>query len=92
MLPMILLAIGAIIVVLAVFVALQPAEFRITREATIAAPPATVFAQVNDFHNWDAWSPWAKLDPAMKQTYEACGPERAQSTSGPAITRPAKGA
>jgi hypothetical protein len=25
---------------------------------------------VNDFHNWTAWSPWAKLDPAMKQTYE----------------------
>lgn len=74
MLPMILLAIGAIIVVLAVFVALQPAEFRITREATIAAPPATVLAQVNDFHNWDAWSPWAKLDPAMKQTYDGATP------------------
>jgi hypothetical protein len=25
---------------------------------------------VNDFHNWNAWSPWAKIDPAMKQTYE----------------------
>jgi len=30
----------------------------------------TVFAQVNDFHKWDAWSPWAKLDPNMKQNYE----------------------
>jgi hypothetical protein len=27
------------------------------------------FAQVNDLRNWEAWSPWAKLDPAAKQTY-----------------------
>ena len=28
-----------------------------------------VFGQVNDFHRWDGWSPWAKMDPAMKTTY-----------------------
>jgi len=38
--------------------------------ATIGAPAPVVFAQVNDFHNWDAWSPWAKIDPAMKKTHE----------------------
>jgi hypothetical protein len=70
MLPMILLALAAIIVVFAVAVALQPAEFRIARSATIAAPPAAAFAQVNDFHNWQPWSPWEKLDLAMKKTYE----------------------
>src|SRR5205085_450764 len=36
----------------------------------IAAPPAVVQAQIADFHRWDAWSPWAKLDPAMKTTFE----------------------
>jgi hypothetical protein len=25
---------------------------------------------VNDFHNWEAWSPYAKRDPAMKKSYE----------------------
>ena len=25
---------------------------------------------MNDFHNWEAWSPWAKLDPAAKATFE----------------------
>src|SRR5881397_2992851 len=35
----------------------------------VAVQPA-VFAQANDFHNWQAWSPWAKRDPAMKQTFE----------------------
>src|SRR5262249_23304496 len=25
---------------------------------------------VNDFHNWEPWSLWAKLDPACKNTFE----------------------
>ena len=29
-----------------------------------------MFVLVNDFHNWQAWSPWAKLDPAAKNTFE----------------------
>jgi polyketide cyclase/dehydrase/lipid transport protein len=65
-----LIALAAIVVVIAVVVAMRPSEFRITRTATISAPPAVVFTHVNDFHKWDAWSPWAKLDPAMKTTYE----------------------
>jgi hypothetical protein len=66
----ILIGIAVIILVFLVVVALQPADFRITRSTTIAAPADVVFTQVNDFHKWDAWSPWAKLDPAMKQTYD----------------------
>jgi uncharacterized protein YndB with AHSA1/START domain len=50
-------------------VTMQPEDFKITRSATFAAPPDKVFSQVNDFHNWDAWSPWAKIDPSMKATY-----------------------
>jgi Polyketide cyclase / dehydrase and lipid transport len=65
----ILIALVAIVIVLVVVVAMQPAEFRISRTATIAAPAPAVFAQVNDFHNWEAWSPWAKIDPAMKQSF-----------------------
>jgi uncharacterized protein YndB with AHSA1/START domain len=66
----ILVALAAIIVVFLGFVAVQPSEFRITRSATIAAPPETVFTQVNDFHKWEAWSPWAKLDPNAKNSFE----------------------
>ena len=73
MLKKILIAVAAIIAVLVLIVALQPSEFRIERTATISAPPADVFAQVNDFHKWDAWSPWAKLDPNAKIGFE--GPE-----------------
>ncbi|MGE3805970.1 MAG: SRPBCC family protein [Gemmataceae bacterium] len=56
-----------------VVVALQPGDFKIARGATIKAAPADVFPHINNFHNWDAWSPWAKLDPDMKTTFE--GPE-----------------
>jgi uncharacterized protein YndB with AHSA1/START domain len=66
----ILIALAVIIVVLVVIVALQPSDFRVTRSTTISAPPPAVFAQVNDFHKWQAWNPWGKIDPAMKQTYE----------------------
>src|SRR5207253_10293141 len=64
-----LIALAVIIVVFLVIVALQPADFRVSRTATISAPAAVVFAQVNDFHHWMAWSPWEKIDPALKRTH-----------------------
>ena len=70
MLPWILIGVAAVIVIFLIVVAMQPPEYRVTRAAMIAAPPAAVFAQVNDFHNWDAWSPWAKLDPNAAKTFE----------------------
>jgi uncharacterized protein YndB with AHSA1/START domain len=67
---LILILIAVVILVLVIVVAAQPTDFRITRTTVISAPPPVVFAQVNDFHQWDAWSPWAKLDPATKQTFD----------------------
>jgi hypothetical protein len=52
------------------YVAMQPSAFRVERTATVAAPPAAVFAHVDDLHKWEAWSPWAKLDPKAKMAYE----------------------
>jgi hypothetical protein len=70
MLKIILIALAVIIIVFVIIVAMQPSEFRVTRSATISGPRSAVFAQVNDFHKWEAWNPWGKIDPAMKQTYE----------------------
>ena len=70
MLKKILLVLVLLIAAFVVIVAVQPAEFRVTRSTSIAAPPEAVFAQVNDFHRWQAWSPWAKLDPNAKNTFE----------------------
>lgn len=69
MLKKVLIGLAALVVLFLILVAIQPADFRIERSASIAAPPGVVFGQVNDFHNWEAWSPWAKLDPAAKNTF-----------------------
>lgn len=60
------LAVGAILIT----AALQPSDYRVERSAGIAAPPAVVFAQVNDLHKFQAWSPWARMDPNAKNTFE----------------------
>lgn len=52
-----------------VIVALRPAQFRVARSATIGAPASAVYALLVDFRAWEAWSPWAKLDPAMKRIF-----------------------
>ncbi|MDB6025475.1 MAG: polyketide cyclase [Verrucomicrobiales bacterium] len=70
MLLNIVIAVVVLIAVFLVIVAMRPADFRVTRNATISAPPAAIFAHVNDLHNWENWSPWAKLDPAVKNSFE----------------------
>ncbi len=70
MLKKILAVLVLIVAVFAVVVVMQPSAFTISRSATIAAAPAEVFPHINDFHNWEAWSPWAKLDPSSKVAFE----------------------
>jgi uncharacterized protein YndB with AHSA1/START domain len=65
-----LAVVAAVVAVLLVFVALRPADFRVARTARIAAPPEVVFAHVNDFRKWQAWSPYDKRDPQIKRTYD----------------------
>ncbi|MCI0358996.1 MAG: SRPBCC family protein [Planctomycetaceae bacterium] len=72
-------AVVLLAIVLAVVIAMKPADFRITRRTTIAAPAAAVFPHVNDLSKWRAWSPWEKLDPDLKRTYE--GPAAGQGAS-----------
>ena len=65
--------IALVIVVLVVavlgYAATKPDSLHVQRSATIKAPPARVFPLINDFHSWSAWSPYEKVDPAMKKTY-----------------------
>lgn len=65
----ILLGLVVVIVIFLIVVALQPPQFTVTRSATMQAPPEQVFAQVNDFKAWNAWSPWARIDPNCKYTF-----------------------
>jgi hypothetical protein len=84
MLVKILIALALIVLVLVIIIAVQPSTYRVQRSTVIAAPPATVFAQVNDFQKWNAWNPWSKVDPEMKTTYEgpSSGPGAKYSWGG----------
>ena len=63
------IAIVVLIVALLVYAMTKPDSFRIERAANINAPPEKIFSFINDFHNWVAWSPWEKIDPALKRAY-----------------------
>jgi hypothetical protein len=61
-------AVVAIVVVLSVIISTRPGDFTIQRSTSVAAPPAVIFPFLADFGRWAAWSPWQKLDPAMKSS------------------------
>jgi hypothetical protein len=65
------IAIGVVVLILIVLglAAVQPDSFRVQRTIAIKAAPEKIQPLISDFHNWPAWSPWEKLDPAMKRTY-----------------------
>jgi uncharacterized protein YndB with AHSA1/START domain len=69
MLNIILILIALAVIVFLVIAARQPDNFRITRTGSISAPASAIFPHVNDLHLWDAWSPWAKLDPLAKNSF-----------------------
>jgi uncharacterized protein YndB with AHSA1/START domain len=66
----ILIVLVAIAAIFIAVVAMRPTDFGVTRSGTIAAPPAVVFPYINDYHNWEKWSPWYRMDPTSKITYE----------------------
>lgn len=69
MIKKIAIAIAVLIAGVLIFAATKPDTFRVERAASIKAPPEKIFAYINDFKRWDAWSPWEKKDPALKRTY-----------------------
>jgi hypothetical protein len=61
--------VAVLVGVVLVFAATRPSTFRVQRSIEIGAPPATVFALINDFHNWSRWAPQDKEDSSMQRTY-----------------------
>ncbi len=60
-----------VLAVMFIYATMRPDEFRIERAADIKAPPEKIFALINDFKAWPAWSPWEKKDPNMRRSYGA---------------------
>ncbi|MEQ1545324.1 SRPBCC family protein [Methyloglobulus sp.] len=70
MINIILILIALAVMLSLVVAAMQPANFRITRTGTVAAPASVIFPYINNLQKWEAWSPWAKLDPTAKNSFE----------------------
>ena len=51
------------------FAATRADTFRVERTTGIKAPADRIYPLINDFHRWETWSPFEKLDPAMKKSY-----------------------
>ena len=45
------------------------ADFSLSRSARIQAPPERIHALLDDFHQWQRWSPWEGLDPDLERTF-----------------------
>jgi effector-binding domain-containing protein/uncharacterized protein YndB with AHSA1/START domain len=65
---------GGVLLMLMIVGLFLPATAHVERQIRIAAPPATVFALVNDFHQINQWSPWLATDP--NALYTISGPAR----------------
>jgi len=70
MIKKILLGLVAVIALICIVASFKPGVMTVSRSATINAAPELAFKVVNDFRQWDSWSPWSKLDPNMKVTLE----------------------
>lgn len=62
------IVVAVLIAIVLIYAATKPDTFHVERTIDVKAPPEKLFALVNDFHQWEAWSPYNK-DPAMKKTY-----------------------
>lgn len=82
-----LIVLGLVIAVVAgllVVASRQADTFTVERSTRIHGSPDMVFRHLNDFHAWQAWSPWEGLDPAMQRIYSgpAAGPGAAYAWEG----------
>jgi len=69
MFTIIAVIIGGLLAVFLIRAALKPDTFEVSRAIDINAPSLAVYEVLIDFKKWREWSPWEKLDPALKRTY-----------------------
>lgn len=65
------IAIAVAVIGVLAFAATKSDTFQVQRSASIKAPPAKIFALIDDFHRWGQWSPYEKLDPNMQRTFSS---------------------
>jgi len=69
MIESIVITVVVLLAALLIYAATRPDTFRVERSTTIKAPAEKIFPLINDFREWEPWSPWEKVDPAVKRSY-----------------------
>lgn len=67
-----LIILGVIVVAIVVVLAIasqRPDEFRISRSTDVKSEPKVIFDLINDFHEWEKWSPYENIDADLKKTF-----------------------
>lgn len=67
-----------VIIGLAIYIAIQPNSFEVSRERHLEAPAPVIYEHVIDFKNWESWSPWKEKEPDLKIYY----PEQTKGVGG----------
>lgn len=65
----ILIGLAVLIAILLIVASTKPNTVRYERSTVINASPDKILPHIVDFRKWPAWSPWEKMDPAMKRDY-----------------------
>lgn len=66
LLKWLLIALGVVALVVFGGGMLMPSQVSVSRDVVISAPPEKIFPHVANLKAFNAWSPWADLDPDMK--------------------------
>ncbi len=67
----VLLALVVIFALILIIASTKPNTVHYERSTVINAAPDKILPHLVDFHRWQAWSPWDKLEPDMKRTYSS---------------------
>lgn len=59
---------AVVVIAVLIFAATKPDRFHIERTVSIHAPAERIYPLIENFSNWAKWSPYEKLDPAMKKS------------------------
>jgi hypothetical protein len=65
----ILIGLAIIAAALVVLSFLLPRHVTVARSIVIEAPPAKVFSEINSLQRFNAWSPWAEINPQAQYAF-----------------------
>lgn len=68
-LSLVLVGLGVALLLLLAYAAARPDEFRVERQARIAAPADKVWPLISELRAFNRWNPYERKDPLIKSAY-----------------------